>query len=230
MADRFSIIRGAISTGVPASFLSCWSKNAHAIRRGSSQAAISLDPDSTGQARRSCPSSRGGGDRRHRGDHALELPLRHVRAQGRRGARRGLRHGGEARGADALLCVGAGRARRTRRRAGRRHQCRHGEGPSAGWVRVRPKSARAQADLHRLDRGRKDSPAAGGREYPEMLKELGGNAPLIVFEDADLDRAVQGAPRNIALAARPASRPIASSCRLPLRTPSPKSWLRRRAN
>ena len=80
------------------------------------------------------------GDRRHRGDHAVEFPLRHVRAQGRRGARRRLHDGGEACRADALLGAGAGRTCRARRRARRRDQCGDGEGPGARRARVHAKS------------------------------------------------------------------------------------------
>ena len=48
----------------------------------------------------------------------------------------------------------------------------------------------------------------------KMSMELGGNAPFIVFEDADIDKAVEGAMvakyRN---SGRPAFAPTASSCR-----------------
>ena len=41
--------------------------------------------------------------------------------------------------------------------------------PGAGRARIHAKSACAQTDLHRLDRGRQNPAAAGGREHPEML-------------------------------------------------------------
>ena len=51
-----------------------------------------------------------------------------------------------------------------------------------------------QADqLHRLDRGRPDHRQARGRASQAVLLELGGKAPLIVLDDADLDEAVKAA-------------------------------------
>ncbi len=49
--------------------------------------------------------------------------------------------------------------------------------------------------LYRLDRSwlRADAPVRGIiKSYP---LELGGNAPFIVFDDADIDKAVEGADR-----------------------------------
>ena len=53
--------------------------------------------------------------------------------------------------------------------------------------------ARAQARLHRLDRGREAADGAVRAQVKKMSLELGGNAPFIVFDDADLDAAVAGA-------------------------------------
>jgi succinate-semialdehyde dehydrogenase/glutarate-semialdehyde dehydrogenase len=51
---------------------------------------------------------------------------------------------------------------------------------------------RAQADLHRLH-GRRPLLMAERATIKKLSLELGGNAPFIVFDDADLDAAVEGA-------------------------------------
>lgn len=66
---------------------------------------------------------------------------------------------------------------------------------SAGEVGGEPDQQpdRAQADLHRFHRNR---PPTDGRVRPghqEGVPGSGGNAPFIVFDDADLDAAVEGA-------------------------------------
>ncbi len=47
--------------------------------------------------------------------------------------------------------------------------------------------------LHRLDRGGKAADAPSRVGVKKVGLELGGNAPFIVFDDADLDAAVAGA-------------------------------------
>ena len=64
-------------------------------------------------------------------------------------------------------------------------QCRDG---AAGPLGQGP-----QAVLHRLDPGRQDPPRTVRRPGAADLDGLGGNAPFIVFEDANLDEAVTGA-------------------------------------
>jgi acyl-CoA reductase-like NAD-dependent aldehyde dehydrogenase len=53
---------------------------------------------------------------------------------------------------------------------------------------------RPQADLHRLDGGRQIADGAVRRHGQEALAEAcGGDAPFIVFDDADIEMAVKGA-------------------------------------
>ena len=96
--------------------------------------------------------------------------------------------------------------RAARRRAERRHELQELRRLQADHQRP----AAAQADLHGLDRGR---PHAGRAVRPGLLRtsmELGGNAPFLVFADADVDAAVEGAiiakMRNIGEACTAANR------------------------
>ena len=73
-------------------------------------------------------------------------------------------------------------------RAGRHHH--RTPRPSA---RAHGRRARAQGVVHRLDRRRQRAAAPGGADVLKRSMELGGNAPLLVFDDADLERAVEGA-------------------------------------
>ena len=50
----------------------------------------------------------------------------------------------------------------------------------------------AQAELYRFDRGRPHPDGAVRAEHQKLSLELGGNAPVIVFDDANLDAAVAG--------------------------------------
>ena len=70
--------------------------------------------------------------------------------------------------------------------------------------------AAAQAVVHRLDRGRPQADRAVRRDAAALSMELGGNAPFLVFDDADVDAAVEGAMiakmRNIGEACTAANR------------------------
>ena len=59
--------------------------------------------------------------------------------------------------------------------------------------RRRRPSGGADAVVHRLDRGRPDAAAPAADRVLKTVMELGGNAPFIVFDDADIDAAVEGA-------------------------------------
>ena len=92
------------------------------------------------------------------------------------------------------------------RRAERDHDLPRG--PRHGPAVRRP--AAAQAVVHGFDRGR---PPLAARAMDRVLRvsmELGGNAPFIVFADADLDAAVEGAMvaklRNVGEACTAANR------------------------
>jgi succinate-semialdehyde dehydrogenase/glutarate-semialdehyde dehydrogenase len=66
--------------------------------------------------------------------------------------------------------------------------------------------------------------ANAGKNMKKISMELGGNAPFIVFDDADLDRAVEGAiASSSATPARPVSAPTGSTCRPVSTMPSPPS-------
>ena len=70
--------------------------------------------------------------------------------------------------------------------------------------------APAQAQLHRLDPGRPGLLKQAADNVLRTSMELGGNAPFVVFDDADLDKAVDGAMlakfRNIGEACTAANR------------------------
>ena len=58
-------------------------------------------------------------------------------------------------------------------------------------------------------------------QVKKLSLELGGNAPFLVFDDADLDKAVAGASSaSSATPGRSASRPTGCSCRTASTTPS----------
>jgi len=124
--------------------------------------------------------------------HSLEFSAGDDHTQGRTGAGGGMHGGDQARNADSVLGAGAcGTCRACRgsqRRAERHH--RIGERDRRG--------ADVESDCPELS-------FTGSTEVGKVLMaqcagtikklslELGGNAPFIVFEDADLDAAVEGA-------------------------------------
>ena len=97
-------------------------------------------------------------------------------------------------------------------------------GEIGGRAHLQPDGA--QAHLHRLDRGRRSCSRKCAPTVKKVSLELGGNAPFIVFDDADLDAAVRGRDgvASTATPARPASAPTASWCRTASTTRSPRSW------
>ena len=65
--------------------------------------------------------------------------------------------------------------------------------PGDGDHRADRRRPAAQADVHRLDRRGQGAGQAGRRQAAAESMELGGNAPFVVFDDADVDAAVDGA-------------------------------------
>lgn len=65
------------------------------------------------------------------------------------------------------------------------------------------------------------------KDIKKVSLELGGNAPFIVFDDADLDKAVEGAlASKFRNAGKPASAPTACMCRTACMTVLPKNCSR----
>ena len=111
------------------------------------------------------------------------------------GARRRLHRRAEARGADAVLRAGAGRARRARR-----HSRRACSTSSPAMRRAIGGELCANPTVRKLTfTGSTEVGRMLMRQSADTIKklslELGGNAPFIVFDDADLDAAAEGAHR-----------------------------------
>jgi succinate-semialdehyde dehydrogenase/glutarate-semialdehyde dehydrogenase len=126
-------------------------------------------------------------------DHALELPQRHDRPQGR--ARRW-----PPAAALSPALPPKRRCRRWRWPSGRtcrvfRRVCSRSS-PRSGPRTSARNSARTrgpQADLHRVTEVGRILLRQAADQVLKCSMELGGNAPFIVFDDADLDKAVEGA-------------------------------------
>ena len=124
----------------------------------------------------------------------VEFPDRHDHPESGAGARRRLHHRGQAGRGDAALRAGHRQARARRRTAAWRAQYRHHvkDAPAVGKVfcedgRVRKLSFTGSTEVGKiLYRQCADT-------VKKLTLELGGNAPLLVFDDADLDQAVAGA-------------------------------------
>jgi Aldehyde dehydrogenase family len=96
------------------------------------------------------------------------------------------------------------------RPGGRGCQCDHDVDIEQGVCSDNRRPAPAQADLHRLDIGGPEADPAVRSAGTQDLHELGGNAPFLIFADANLDAAVEGAMlakmRNIGEACTAANR------------------------
>ena len=129
--------------------------------------------------------------RRGRRDRAVELPFRHPVHADDRGSRGGERRRGQAvRARPADRRVGPASLRGSRRPGWARA---HVQGDGAtGELLVRARGIAKVFFTGSTGVGRKVAAAAGERLCPVSL-ELGGKDAMLVFEDADLDRAVEGA-------------------------------------
>src|SRR6185437_6925833 len=75
-----------------------------------------------------------------------------------------------------------------RRRPERDHRLRRNHGCGADRA-----SGRRQDLLHRIDGGRAVDCKAAAGNLKRLTLELGGKSPLIMFDDANLDKAIMGA-------------------------------------
>ena len=122
----------------------------------------------------------------------VELPDGDDPPQGRAGDRRRLHDGAEARERDAALGARARGARRAGRPAGRRVLRRARLGAVVGDELATNPTVRKLTFTGSTEVGKELMAKCAGTVKKVSL-ELGGNAPLIVFDDADLDVAVEGA-------------------------------------
>jgi succinate-semialdehyde dehydrogenase/glutarate-semialdehyde dehydrogenase len=134
-------------------------------------------------------------DRRVRGDHAVELPDRDDHAQGGAGAGRRLPGDHQAGRADAAVGAGRGRTGAARRHARRRAE--HPHRRQRGSIEIGKVLCASDVVRHLSFTGSTEVGRILAAQCAPTIKkislELGGNAPFIVFDDADIDSAVEGA-------------------------------------
>ena len=130
---------------------------------------------------------------RGRDRHAVELPGGDDHPQARPGARRRQHGRDQATGAHAAHCAADRRAPPRGRAARRRGEHRADEVVGRLVRRRRRSSGDADGVVHRFHRGRHRPAEAGGRPRAQARDGARGNAPFIVFDDADIDAAVEGA-------------------------------------
>ena len=131
-------------------------------------------------------------DRRRRGDHPLELSRRDDHPQGGAGAGRRLHGGGEARARDATDGAGARRTGSARRLSPGVLNLLTGDAPAIGKAMCEHPAVRFVGFTGSTEIGKLLMRQAAGT-VKKVALELGGNAPFIVFDDADVDAAVEGA-------------------------------------
>ena len=131
--------------------------------------------------------------RRLRRDHALELPGGHDHPQGRPGARRRLHHGGQAGQPDALLGAGPGGAEPSAPACPPACSTWSPAAPGPSARALAPTRWSASSPSPARPRWARCCWSSAPRTVKQFSMELGGNAPFIVFDDADLDVAVEGA-------------------------------------
>jgi succinate-semialdehyde dehydrogenase/glutarate-semialdehyde dehydrogenase len=161
---------------------------------------------------------------RGRGHHTVEFSGRDDHAQGRTRAGGRLYHGLQAGDPDSLFRAGIGG---TQHRAGIPKGVFNvitGSAAAIGGEMTSNPTVRKLTFTGSTEIGKKLMAQCAGTVKKVSL-ELGGNAPFIVFDDADLDAAVQGpSPASIETPARPVFAPIVCWCR-PAFTMSSRSKL-----
>ncbi len=126
-----------------------------------------------------------------RGRDAVELAV-HDAGRDRRPGARVREHGRVDAGAEHGRLLGpARRVRRRGRPPARRLQLRHRPGARGRRRDGRPRGHRRRR-LHRLDRDRPAHRAQRAAGKAQLL-EMGGNGPLVVMDDADVDAAAEAA-------------------------------------